>query len=57
MARLCQWIGATDEAENIYSELEEMEGGLSYVLKPVVRERKKKFQKNRNNARACYQFS
>lgn len=45
MARLCQWIGATDEAENIYSELEEMEGGLSYVLKPVVRERKKKFQK------------
>lgn len=45
MARLCQWIGATDEAENIYSELEEMEGGLSYVLKPVVRERKKEIPK------------
>ncbi len=42
IARLDEWIGDYENADIIYEEIQKSDDNLSYILKPTVKERKRK---------------
>lgn len=56
-ARLCQWIGANDDAEKLLEEIEQMDEDIAYILKPVVRKKKKDISYKNDNYRVPVVYS
>jgi len=46
-ARLYQWIGDYDEAQNLYEEIEQTEEKMAYILKPTIKQKKMELPPNK----------